>query len=637
MKKEELLELKEWISNLSEEKKKERDLYLRKLANGQLQGPNVGYASIDKPWLKYYDEQMIIKNAPKMTIYAAVRENCLKNSKLTAINCFGFKINYKEFLKRIEQASNSLCAYGIKEGDVVTICSPTTPETLILNIALNKLGAIAHNIDPRDNASRIRDSINNVNAKLVMFLDIAYPKIDKIIRETSAKKVIYNSFSDYVPFFIKPIFKKKLREKLEAKGLKIPEINDKKLYISWQEFINSGKNIKSMPVKYKENMPVAMVMTGGTTGVPKTVVLSNDACMSLVHDYTATDLGLTHGQKLLNIMPEFIAYGYTFGIVMAPIMGIENIIIPQFDVNEFASDILKYKPNHIVGVPTHCTALMHDHKMDNVNLGEFLKSISAGGDKFHEEDEIKFNEWLHNHGFKNDVIVGYGLTERNSSIATRLNCCNVTGSAGIPLMNNTISAFKCKIDEETGEMIATDEELLYNEHGEICVKGNSSMLGYFNDSQKTKEIQKVHSDGTIWTHTKDRGYISPDGNIFIEARMKNMIIRPDGHNVWPLAMENIILKHPDVQECCVVGIPSSTDTQGEYPRAVIVIRDNAKKSFEEIEKELRLLCLRELPERDVPFDYSNRDTNLPLTGVGKIDTQKIKDEEIEKSKKLVLK
>lgn len=636
MTKEELLKLKEEISKLSVEEEKERNLYLRGLSSGELQGPPVGYASIDKPRLQYYDKDAIIEQVPKITIYQAIKDNCIKNPKLTAVNYYGFKINYSEFLKRIDMAANALVAYGITEGDAVTICSPTTPETLILNIALNKIGAIAHNIDPRDNIKRICDSINTVGSKIVMFLDIAYPKIDKIIHYTSVKKAIYNSFSDYIPFYVKPIFKKKLKETLIKKGLPVPNIKDNNLYTSWNSFIKSGKNIVAKSVPYKPDRPVAMVMTGGTTGFPKTVVLSNDACISLVHDYKATDLGLCKGQKLLNIMPEFIAYGYTFGIVMAPILGIENIIISQFDIKEFADNIIKYRPNHIVGVPTHCTSLMYDKKMNNVNLGEFLKSISAGGDKFHEEDELKFNNWLHEHGFEKNVIVGYGLTERNSSIATRLNKCNITGSAGISLMSNDIAVFKCQANNDTGEMIASDEELLYNETGEICVKGNSSMLGYYKDSIKTKEIQKIHSDGTLWTHTKDYGYISSDGNIFIEARMKNMIIRPDGHNVWPLAMENVIMKHPDVVECCVVGVPSLTDTQGEYPTAVIVIRDDAEKSFEEIEKELRKLCLQELPERDVPKDYSRRMDKLPLTGVGKIDSKRIREEEIEKVKKLSL-
>ena len=101
-------------------------------------------------------------------------------------------------------------------------------------------------------------------------------------------------------------------------------------------------------------------------------------------------------------------------------------------------------------------------------------------------------------------------------------------------------------------------------------------------------------------------------------------------------LSNVILKHPDVLECCVVGIPSVEDTQGEYPMAVIVVKDGVAKSFEEIEKELRELCLSELPERDVPKDYIQR-SYLPLTGVGKIDSSKIREEELEKVKKKVLK
>lgn len=589
-----------------------------------------GYASIDMPWLKYYSNEDFEKELPKKTIYRYAKDANRSNPNLPLINWFGFKVSSKNFLQKVDEVANSFAALGVKKGDIVTICSPTFPETMYANYALNKIGAVANNIDPRTNAKRIQENLNSVGSDYLIMLDIAYPKIDTIIRDTKVKKVICNSYMDSVPTLAKPIFKQKLIKMLDQNGLKLPNIKFDNFYVSWREFLSFGKGVVAEETAYEPNMPAAMVSTGGTTGFPKSVVLTNDSALSIVEEYKATDLGLEKGQTLLNIMPEFIAYGWTFGVVMAPCLGIEGIIISQFNPSTFANDIIKYKPNHIVGVPTHLTALMRDERMKNVDLSKFLKSISAGGDSFAERDEREFNKFLHEHGYDKNVIVGFGLTERNSSVSTRLNKCNIIGSAGVPLVKNKIAIFK--FPEEDGQ-VGTDEELKYGEYGEICITGPSKMLGYYNDPQKTREVEMLHKDGLIWTHTKDRGYMTEDGVLYHAGRMKRMIVRPDGHNVWPNEMENIILSHKDVEECCVVGVPSPDTTQGEYPWAVVVLNDGCTRSKKEIENELRELCALQLPERDVPYYYSFEGL-LPLTGVGKVDFVEV-EESVRNAKKRV--
>ena len=157
------------------------------------------------------------------------------------------------------------------------------------------------------------------------------------------------------------------------------------------------------------------------------------------------------------------------------------------------------------------------------------------------------------------------------------------------------------------------------------------MLEYYGNLEETNKVQKIHSDGRLWTHTKDRGYIDENGILYINGRTKNMIIRPDGHNVWPLEMENVILSHDKVQDCCVVGIPCSTSIHGELPRAVVVLKKEYANEKDKIEKELRTLCSSMLPERDVPITYSFRDS-LPLTDVGKINSFEVQKMELNSEK-----
>lgn len=606
-----------------------RNEYLRTFLTGERQGPYTNRPSMDRPWLQYYDNEVYTRDLPRKTYYRYAKDNNVDNMGNTAINYYGFKTNFKGFFDKVDKIANSFSALGVKKGDIVTICSPTFPETIYANYALNKIGAVANNIDPRTNAKRILDNLNKVNSDYLVMLDIAYPKIDTIIRDSNVKKVICNSYMDSIPVLARPIFKRKLNMELEKKGLVIPDIPYGSLYINFKDFINIGRNTVAEEVEYTPNMPAAMVLTGGTTGIPKSVTLTNDSVISICEQYKDTDLGLEKGQSLLNIMPGFIAYGWSFGVVMAPALGIEDIIIPQFDQDEFADYIIKYKPNHIVGVPTHYTSLMKDKRMEKVNFSKFLKSISAGGDYFLEGNEQEFNEFLHNHGYDKNVIVGFGLTECNSSVSTRLNKCNVVGSAGVPLAKNTISIFALPKDDNVEY---TDKELKYGEYGEICITGPTQMLGYYKDKEKTAEVQIKHSDGLIWTHTKDRGYMNEDGVLFPSGRIKRMIIRPDGHNVWPMEMENIIKKHPLVENCCVVGIPSNTTTQGEFPMAIVVLKEDCQLTPDVVEEQLRELCLTYLPERDVPYEYTF-EKELPLTGVGKVDFVKVQENVKKKIKK----
>ena len=605
-----------------------RNEYLRTFLTGERQGPYTNKASMDRPWLRYYDKEVYTRDLPRKTFYRYAKDNNIDNMGNVAINYYGFKTSFKVFFDKVDRIANSFSALGVKEGDIVTVCSPTFPETIYVNYALNKIGAVSNNIDPRTNAKRILDNLNRVNSDYLVMLDIAFPKIDSIIRDSNVKRVICNSYMDSVPSLAKPIFKRKLNKELKKKSLSIPNIPYGDLYISFKDFINIGIGSRAREVEYTPNMPAAMVLTGGTTGIPKSVTLTNDSVISVCEQYKDTDLGLEKGQSLLNIMPLFIAYGWSFGVVMAPSLGVEDIVIPQFDSDCFADYIIKYKPNHIVGVPTHYTSLMHDKKIEGVDFSGFLKSISAGGDYFLLGSENEFNEFLHSHGYDKNVIVGFGLTERNSSVATRLNKCNIPGSCGVPLSRNIISVFAFPTDGSNG----TEEELGYGEYGEICIAGPSSMEGYYRDDEKTREVQIRHSDGLVWTHTKDRGYITSDGVVFTCGRTKRMIIRPDGHNVWPMEMENIIKRHSAVSECCVVGFPSDTTTQGEYPMAVIVLKDGINTPIDVIETELRDLCLVNLPERDVPYRYTFVDS-LPLTNIGKVDFMEVKSDVLKRVKK----
>ncbi len=577
-----------------------------------------GYASIDQPWLMFYENQAIYAKMPAMTAYDYMRLNNGLYLQRTAIDYFGNTITYKELFRQIDRIANSFLALGVKPNDVVAICASGLPEVIYCFYALNKIGAISCMIDPRTNTARITDHLNDVHANLVVIIDAYYEKIHTAVKETDISKEIIVSPSTSLKMVTKNVYKQKTKHV-------VPRIKSSKFTISWEAFYDLGKKSKQeVWYPYRANSVAAIILTSGTTGVPKMAPLSNYNLNSIVEKYRYVKMPITAGQKILNIMPPFIAYGLTFGIHMATSRGITNIIIPKFEVEKFASLILKHKPDHLLGVPSHFEYLMYDKKMQQADLS-FLKTISAGGDRMLVDVQRKINQFLTERGFHKGINVGYGMTEMCSSAITQMEGLNEPGTVGIPLVGNIAAIF----DEET------EEELPYGEEGELCLRGDGAIYdGYLNNPQETAKLLKKHRDGYVWVHTGDIAVINEFGIVKIVGRKKVVIIRPDGHNVFPSQIENVLMKNKDVQTCAVVGIKAKESAHGEYPKAYIVLDKTCRLTEKEMEKKLRRLCSQSLPERDVAYQYEFV-KELPLTSGGKVDYLKLKAKEEMKKKEKV--
>ena len=190
MTKEQLIEYKKKLSELSEEDKKLRNLYLRGLANGEIQGPPVGYPSIDMPWFSEYSEEDILSDIKPRRIYEEFRENCLKYGDMIAAEYFGNKITYREFLENVDIVADSLVKDGVKKGDKVTVSMPYLPETIYTIYALNKIGAVVNMVDPRINAELVTKYINNAESDYAIIIDKAEKKFEKILPETKLRKIV---------------------------------------------------------------------------------------------------------------------------------------------------------------------------------------------------------------------------------------------------------------------------------------------------------------------------------------------------------------------------------------------------------------------------------------------------------------
>lgn len=596
----ELKEYREKLGKLTQEEDKQRNLYLKKLANGTLQGPLTGKQSIDKTWLKYYEDYDIKQDIPKMSAYDYMVVNNNSNLDKNALNFYGIKITYEELLKNIDKITRSLISLGVKKGNIVTLAMANTPEMVYLFYALNRIGAISNVIDPRYSADEMKREINKVNSKYFITLVDCYDTSRRIIEETNVEKTVYLTALESMPLPIKVVNKLKN---------KIKRIDNNS--ISWNDFIKNGKKIdKDINNIYENDMPVTIVHTGGTTGEPKGVVLTNENFVAMANMHMHGGLDYEKDDKFLNILPPFIAYCLCNGINMPLTLGLEVTIIPQWDVPDFPMILDKYKPNHVLAGP-----ILWDYvtKSDIRDLS-YLKTPVSGGDALNEELEKRINDFFKKKNCKSKVAQGYGMTEVSSAAVFSKQEANKIGSVGIPFIKNNVSIF----DPET----LLEKNI--GEEGEIWISSPTIMKEYYNNNIATEELKITTIDGNNWIRTGDIGKIDLDGNLYIVGRMKRMIVR-SGNKIFPANTENIVLKLNEIDNCAIVGIDD--DIERKVPVIHIVLKKEIVESKEEIVEKIKKIISDNLPEFNIPVKFVFRES-MPLTSINKIDFKKLEQEEL---------
>lgn len=567
-----------------------------------------GKPSVDKPWLQYYSKEAKNAQIPEMTVYDYLKVKN-KNLNRVALNYYR-KITYGEMFDRIDEVMRSLLNKNVRKGDIVSIMAPTLPEVVYLFYALSRIGAAANMIDPRKSPEEIEEYVKEVDSKLLFVVDVMSDKVSNIKKNSIVSDIILMSPADSLPAPLKAGYKvqnmiQNVKEKKLNSYAKSGECE------SWSEFIKQGKSVllnRGYDL-FQKNMPLAIMRTGGTTGKAKGAVLTNENFNSAALQCILAGYDFKPEHNWLDIMPPFIAYGLGNGLHLPLVCGMEVVLIPQFDPEKFANLMIKYRPNHMTGVPSHYKHLIDHPKLKKKDLS-YVIAPTVGGDKMQENLEEETNAYLKKKNCAYKVVKGYGMTEVNAAVAACIsNEVNAIGSVGIPFPKTIISIF----DPETGE------ELGYNEQGEVCITGPNTMLGYYHNPNETEHILRKHKDGKIWVHSGDLGYMTENGFLYITDRMKRMIIRSDGFKVVPSDIEKVLSSHSAVETCCVVGVDNLKYAgQGQIPFANIVLKEEYKNFGEQIKNELFLLCKEKLAEYVQP-EYIEYYDSLPLTSIGKID------------------
>ena len=549
-----------------------------------------GYPSIDKPWLKYYSEEAINTHLPECTIYEYLWQNNRHHLSDIALNYFGEKITYKKLFERIDSTAKAFISIGVRPGDIVPIISIATPEIIYSFYALNKIGAVSNWLDLRKPAAEIIAAITDSRTPVCLLFDEADPLLCSKILSAGYKCVLISA-ADSLPFPKNVLYKAKKSASNTAKES-----------IHWHEFLKSAESCESPRGSQSPDALAILEHTGGTTGTSKAVMLTNKNVNSVVAQYRIGGTRWSRQDKWLSIGFPFIAYTLICSIHLPLSLGITGVLCFDIDVGKIKETVWKHKCNHMSNVPATWEGLASD-KNEKADYS-FLKNPVVGADALQPSKEAEINSFLKQHGAKCEIAKGYGMTEVSSAVSVCSPSYNKIGSVGIPFVNTVIAVF----DTDTGD------ELPYDRQGEICISGPSVMRGYFGNPEETEKVLKQHKDGKLWMHSGDLGHMDADGFLFVDGRIKRMLIDHMGFKTFAPQVEQVLSQCACVEKCCVVGAPDPDYNVGQITVAYAVVKGDEKAAI----TEMKQACSVALPEHSVPARFVSVKA-LPYTSAGKVD------------------
>jgi long-chain acyl-CoA synthetase len=547
-----------------------------------------------RPWLRFYGDVPATLNYPAVTLYQVVAASAARVPGAVAWDFFDTTQTYREFLGSIDACADALAAIGLKAGERILISMPTAPQGVIAFYAANKLGAVPALIHPLSTTPEIEHYLNMSGARIALTLDAFYPRFAAARPARALETLVLARIADY----LSPV--KRFGFWL-AKGRKIAPV-PADARVRWWGALMARPHPAAAPAAMRPEDPAAILFSGGTTGTPKGILLSNRNFIAEGMQ-AASWGGIRDGDSILAILPIFHGFGLGVCVNAAFMSGGKSILVPVFTPEAVAKLLRKKRPNLLVGVPTLFDALARDPSLERADLS-CLRATFSGADTLPRPVKERFEQLIAQRGGRVKLLEGYGLTEAVTAIMAMPMGEYREGSIGLPFPD--MHAKICRV--------GTENALPPGDEGEICVAGPAVMLGYLDDPAATAETLRVHADGRTWLHTGDLGRMDADGFFYFTVRLKRLI-KSSGFNVYPAQVEAVLYQHPLVAEACVAGVPDPS--QVERVKAFVVLKGAAPANAD-TERALIEHCRERLIKWSCPREIEFR-SELPKTQVGKID------------------
>jgi long-chain acyl-CoA synthetase len=496
-------------------------------------------------------------------LYTLFEENFVKNYKDTFLFFEGEEFSWGNIGKKVDFLCLKLESLRIKPFEKVGIFMTNCPEYIVTLLSIWKMGCIAVPINTYLKQLELSSIIEDAGISILFVTQNLLKTVDgsRNLSRTLRKIIVLgkNNSEDtlYEPF---------------------PDEREK-----------IGKNFKeSSCFKNDSNATALIIYTSGTTGKPKGVELTHDNLISNLESLCQY-IKVERDDYFLLFLPMFHSFTLTTLIMLPIYCSSRLVVLPMLLPEKIVKCVVKYPVTIFIGIPALYKIMVDEKYNIPPNVFEKIKYFISGSAPLPvpilEQFQKKFNV---------NILEGYGLSETSPVVSLNPPDKVKFGSIGRPIPGVSV-----KIASEDGEHIGVGEI------GELIVKGNNVMKGYYNNPDETET-----AFSNFWFKSGDLGYIDDDGYIYIVGRKKEMIIVA-GINVYPQEIENVLFQHPLVEEAAVVGIPDSA--KGELPKAFIRLKENMRAS----DDELKIYCRERLAGYKVPSKFEFVD-DFPRNATGKI-------------------
>ena len=506
--------------------------------------------------------------------------------------------SFSELKKAADDVAAGLVALGFKRGERIGIWSPNNIEWVITQFATAKAGLVLVNVNPAYRIGELEYALNKVECKGI------------IIAERFKT-------SDYVQMINKLAPELSECTPGELVSTKLPHlktvicISDKNPagMHKFSDIAGFGgdaqrQQLASLAGDLQPDDPINIQFTSGTTGMPKGATLTH---FNIVNNgyFTGRAMKLGENDKLAIPVPLYHCFGMVMGVLTCITTG-ATMVFPDeaFEPGSVLAAVSEEQCTALHGVPTMFIAELGHPDFSSFDFSHLRTGIMAGAPCPIEVMKRVFKDMN-----MAEVTIAYGMTE-TSPVSFQSGTDDPIDKR-VSTVGRIHPHVEVKIIDEDGKVVARGEK------GELCTRGYSVMLGYWNDEEKTRES----IDDSGWMHTGDLATMDEEGYVNIVGRVKDMIIR-GGENVYPREIEEYLFRHPKVQEAAVFGVPD--EKFGEQVATWITVREGESLT----EDEVRSYCKEQIAHYKVPA-YVKFVDEFPMTVTGKIQKFVMRDEMIE--------
>lgn len=503
--------------------------------------------------------------------------------------------------RKLEERSRAFAAYlqnefKLKRGDRVALMMPNLLQYPIALFGILRAGLIVVNVNPLYTPRELEHQLQDSGAVAIVVVSNFASTLEKVVFNTDVKHVILTRMGDQLSFGKRTLvnFVVKYIKKLVPK-YKLPDA------VTFREVLSIGKYRQYIQPEVSRDDLAFLQYTGGTTGVAKGAMLSHGNIITNVFQakWIAEPFIGDYARSAILALPLYHVFALTVNCLLFLELGVTAILITNpRDIDGFVKELKKYRFEAITGVNTLFNALLNNENFKEVDFSALKLSV-GGGMAIQQSVATRWHDLT-----GCNLIEGYGMTECSPLIAAcPVNVVKHNGTIGVPVPNTDI-----KIIKDDGS------EAEIGEAGELWVKGEQVMQGYWQRPEATNEVLK---DG--WMATGDIVIMDESYSLRIVDRKKDMIL-VSGFNVYPNEIEDVVMLNYKVAEAVAIGVPN--EVSGETIKIFVVKKDESLTR-----DELRQHCRQHLTGYKVPKEIEFRD-ELPKTNVGKILRRILRDEEI---------